>query len=114
MTARVETLPFPPQEPVDTIFSKIGDLAQYANTSIIAFQKINMAYIHFQGCRIYKLSLTRWDESGNTSKTWLGFKEHFRAAHEALKRTGALTLQETFNQATVANMVQAELQLAFM
>ena len=86
MTSRVESLSFPPQEPVDTIFSEIDDLVtipKYANAPITAFQKIN--------------------------KTWRGFKEHFRAAHKAMKRTGALTLQDTFNRDTVAHMEQEEL-----
>ena len=73
-----------------------------------------MAYIYFQISGIFKSTLTIWDESEDDNKTWLSFKEHFRLAHKALKWTGALTVRETFDQDTVANMVQAELQQAFL
>ena len=112
LTARVEALVLPPQEPVDTIFGEIDDLAtiaEYANAPLTPFQKINMAYLYFQKCGIFKSALTKWDEADDAGKTWLTFKEHFRAAHKAMKRTGALTIQETFNRDTVANMVQEEL-----
>ena len=112
LTARVEALVLPPQEPVDTIFGKIDDLAtisEYANAPLTPFQKINMAYLNFQKCGIFKSALTKWDEADDDRKTWLTFKEHFHAAHKAMKRTGALTIQETFNRDTVANMVQEEL-----
>ena len=113
LTARVEGLSYPPQEPVDTIFSEIDDLAtiaNYAKASLTSFQKINMAYIYFQKCGIFKSALTKWDESPDDAKTWLSFKEHFRAAHKAMKRTGALTIQDTLNRDAVAHMVQEELQ----
>ena len=112
LTTRVESLSFPPQESVDTIFSEIDDLAtiaDYANAPITAFQKINMAYIYFQKCGIFKSALTRWDDTEDAAKTWPGFKDHFRAAHKTMKRTGALTLQDTFHQDAVAHMVQEEL-----
>ena len=69
-----------------------------------------MAYIYFQKCGIFKSALTKWDESPDDAKTWLSFKEHFRAAHKAMKRTGALTIQDTLNRDAVAHMVQEELQ----
>jgi len=112
LTARVEALVLPPQEPVDTIFGEIDDLAtisDYANAPLTPSQKINMAYLYFQKCGIFKSALTKWDEAADAGKTWLTFKEHFRAAHKAMKRTGALTIHETFNRDTVANMVQEEL-----
>ena len=117
LTARVEGLIYPPQEPVDTIFGEIDDLAtiaNYAKAPLTDFQKVNMAYIYFQKCGIFKSALTKWDESNDNDKTWLGFKQHFRAAHKAMKRTGALTIKDTFNRDTVANMVQEELHQVFV
>ena len=117
LTTRVESLTFSPQEPVDTIFREMDNLAtisEHANAPITASQRINMAYLYFQRSCIYKSALTRWDESDDNGKTWQGFKEHFRSAHKASKRTGALTINETMNHAAVANMVQAELQQAML
>ena len=113
LTARVEALVYPPQEPVDTIFGEIDDLAtivEYADAPITPFQKINMAYIYFQSCGIFKSALTKWDEKEDAVKTWLGFKDHFYTAHKAMKRTGALAIQDTLSCDTVANMVQNEIQ----
>ena len=48
LTARVENITLPPEEPVDTIFAEIDDLAtiaDFANAPISEHQKINMAYI---------------------------------------------------------------------
>ena len=112
LMTRVESISFPPQEPLDTIFSEINDLAtiaEYANAPITAFQKINMAYFYFQKCGIFKSALTRWDDTEDDAKIWPGCKDHFRAAHKAMKRTGALTTQDTLNRDTVAHMVQEEL-----
>ena len=100
LTTHVEAPSFAPQEPVDTIFSEIDVLAlitEYANAPITAFQKSNMVYIYFQKSVIYKSALTKWDETDKDKKTWLGFKEHFCAAHKAMKQTSTLTIQGTFN-----------------
>lgn len=72
-----------------------------------------MAYIYFQKCGIFKSALNKWDENDDDIKTWLTFKDHFWAAHKTIKRTGALTIQETLNRDSVANMVQEEIQQVF-
>ena len=108
LTARVETLTFPPTEPVDTIFVEIDDLAaiaDIANAPLSTTQKINMAFIHFQKCHIYKSALNKWDEKPQDEKTWEQFKVHFREAHKTLRRTGALTIDETMNRDQVMNLV---------
>ena len=69
-----------------------------------------MVYILFQKCHIYKSTLNRWDEILLPGKTWVAFKTHFRQAFKALRRTGALTIQETMNRDQVMNMVSEGLQ----
>ena len=108
LTARVENLSFPPDEPVDTIFSEIDDLAaiaEIANSPLTPSQKVNIAYIHFQKCHIYKSALAKWDEKEWADQTWANFKTHFRTAHKTLRRTGALTLNDTMNKDQVMNLV---------
>ena len=71
LTARVEGLIYPPQEPVDTIFREIDDLTtitNYAKAPLTGFQKVNMAYIYFQKCGIFKSTLTKLDESNGDEK----------------------------------------------
>ena len=55
LTTRVESLQFLPSEPVDTVFSKMNNLAainEITNTLFSATQKLIMAYILFQKCHI--------------------------------------------------------------
>ena len=105
MTARVENITLPPEEPVDTIFAEIDDLATIADFAIAPIsehQKINMAYIYFQRCLVFKSAFTRWDEELPAQQTWEGFKDHFRLAHKALKTTGALRIKDTISREVVA------------
>ena len=108
LTVRVETLSYPPSEPVDTIFAEIDDLASIADIAscpITASQKINMAYLYFQKSQVYKSALTRWDEKPSYDKDWDSFKTHFRTAYKALRRTGALTIKDTMDRDEVMNLV---------
>ena len=108
LTIRVESLTYPPSEPIDTIFAKIDDLAlitEIANSPITAAQKINMAYLHFQKTQVYKSALTRWDEKPSYDKDWDFFKVHFRTAYKSLCRTGALPIKETLERDEVMNLV---------
>lgn len=57
LQSRVENLAFPIAEPVDMIFTKIDKLAAIAeivNSPISQTQKINMAYLLFQKCHLFK------------------------------------------------------------
>ena len=104
LTARVENITLPPEEPVDTIFAEIDDLttiADFANAPLTKHQKINMAYICFQRCMVFKSALTRWDKELPGQQTWEGFKEHFCMAHKALKRTGALRIRDIISREIV-------------
>ena len=108
LTLRVENLSYPPSEPVDSIFVEIDDLAaiaEIAGAPITSTQKINMAYIHFQKCHIFKSALNKWDDREPQEKTWDQFKIHFREAHKSLRRTGALTINDTLNRDQLMNMV---------
>ena len=108
LTSRVENLSFPSTEPVDTIFSEIEDLAAIADIAgapLSATQRVNMAYIHFQKALLYKSALKSWDEKSFVEQTWPAFKRHFRDAHKALRRTGALTINDTINKDQLMNMV---------
>ncbi len=83
----MEQLTYLPVEPVDTMFLKIDDLAAIAEITtapLTAAQKINLAYIIFQKCHIFKSALQKWDDKPLQNKTWENFKDHFRSAHKAL------------------------------
>ena len=109
LTTQVESLNFPPNEPVDTIFTEIDDLgtiAELAHAPMTEQQKINMAYLLLQQTQVYSTALNRWNQSERPEQTWSNFKTHFRDAQKALRRTGALTVQESLNHTQIINLVQ--------
>ena len=116
LQARVESLAFPPSEPVDSIFSEIDDLAaisEIAKAPMTPNQKINMAYILFTKQHVYKSALRKWDEQLDNHQNWSNFKEHMRFSYKALKRTGALTVQEALDRDDVMNLVNTGISNAF-
>ena len=116
LQARVESLTFPPSEPVDSIFSEIDDLAaiaEIARAPMTPTQKINMAYILFSKQHVYKSALRKWDEQLADHQNWPNFKEHLRFAYKALKCTGALTVQYTIDRDDVMNLVTTGISHAF-
>ena len=64
-----------------------------------------MAYIHFQICHIFKSALNKWDDKEAQEKNWDQFKVHFQEAQKSLRRTGALTINDTLSRDQLMNMV---------
>ena len=115
LTSQVEALTFPPNEPVDTIFAEIDELAtiaELAKAPMTEQQKINMGYLLLQKAQIYSNALNKWNQKEQAEQTWENFKTHFRSAQKALRRTGTLTVQETMNHADIINLVQQGVQMA--
>ena len=76
-------------------------------------QKINMAYILFSKQHVYKLALCKWDEQLDDHQNWINFKEHMGFSYRALKRTGALIVQEALDRDNVMNFVTTGILNAF-
>ena len=115
LTAQVESLTFPPNEPVDTVFSEIDDLsmiADLARAPMSQQQKINMAYLILQNTQVYTNALKAWNQRPLNEHTWETFKSHFRDAQKALRRTGALTVRDAINHAEIVDLVQQGVQMA--
>ena len=115
LTSQVEALTFPPNEPVDTIFAEIdelGTIAELAQAPISDQQKINMGYLLLQNAQIYSNALNKWNQKDTADQTWENFKTHSRDAQKALRRTGALTVQDSMNHADLINLVQQGVQMA--
>ena len=115
LTSQVEALTFPPNEPVDTIFAEIdelGTIAELAKAPMSEQQKINMGYLLLQNTQVYTNGLNKWNQRERAEHTWENFKTHFRNAQKALRRTGALTVQETINHAEIVDLVQQGVKLA--
>ena len=63
-----------------------------------------MGYLLLQNTQVYKNALAKWDQLDDQS--WEKFKDHFREAQKSLRRTGALTIQESINHAEIVSLVQ--------
>ena len=115
LTSQVEALNFPPNEPVDTIFTEIDDLgtiAVLAKAPISEQQKINMGYLILQNTQVYNNALNQWNQLDPQQHNWENFKTHFRNAQKGLRRTGALTVQDSINHTDLLNLVQQGVQMA--
>eukprot|EP00957_Ditylum_brightwellii_P005217 398540-Ditylum_brightwellii.AAC.1 len=104
----MENMTFDPSEPVDTIFTQINgptDLATLARAPITKPQKIHYVYLTLQGAEKFNSSLTSWNAKAPADHTWLNCQVHFRDAQRALKKTGALTIQDSMNQTEMVSLV---------
>ena len=113
LTTQVETMTFPPSEPVDTLFTEIDDLAmisELAKAPMTEQQMINMGYLLIQQAQVYSTALNKWNQMDHQEHTWENFKIHFRNAQKALRRTGALTVRDTLNHTEIVNLVQQGVQ----
>ena len=87
MTTQVESMNFPPNEPVDTIFTEIdnlGTIAELARAPMTEQQEINMAYLLIQQTQVYSTSLNKWNQLAFNEQTWENLKSHFRDTQKAL------------------------------
>ena len=100
LTTQVEALNFPPNEPVDTIFTEIDELAtisELAWAPMTEHQKLTWDISTLKKHRFTTLRYKQMESIGN-SKTNLGnFKNHLRNAQKPLCWTGALTIQDDKN-----------------
>ena len=96
---------YDPHQPVDKVFNKITlfhDLCTITNNDKTDKQLVQIAYLIFNRTRAFVDALKKWNELSDESKTYAKFKKHMRAEHHALKRVGALTVQDsTFYQANL-------------
>lgn len=115
LTTQVESMNFPPNEPVDTFFTEIdylGTITELARAPMSEQQKIKMGYLLIQQTQVYSTAFSKWNQKEYQDQTWETFKSHFRDAQKSLRRTGALTLQESINHTEIVNLVQQGVQQA--
>ena len=71
-----------------------------------------MGYLLLQNTQVYTNALNKWNQLDGEQHNWENFKIHFRNAQKALRRTGALTIQDTINHTDLLNLVQQGVQMA--
>ena len=80
LTLQVESLNFPPNESVDTIFTEIDDLgtiAELARAPMTDQQKINMGDLLLKHTQVYNAALIRWNQLDHVEQTWDQLKSTF-------------------------------------
>ena len=103
----VKNYDYDPNTPVDKVFTKITllqDLCIITHNDKTDKQLCQLAYLIFNRTRAFVDSLKKWNEMKPKSKTFAAFKKHMREEHHALKRVGALTIQDS--SMYQANMLQ--------
>ena len=102
---------------MDTIFTEINQLADLANIEhnpISEPQKIDYVYLILQCASKFNSSLTAWNVKPRIDHTWIKCQSHFCDAQKALKKTGALTVQEILHTEQIVNMVTEGINQALM
>ena len=73
---------------------------------------MQLAYLIFNHTRVFVDALKKWNALPDTDKTYTKFKTHMRAEHHALKRVGALTIQDsTLYQANLLQQPDMQAQI---
>ena len=67
----LEMTTFDPQDPVDVVFTEIGDLAEVATAigdPLTAVQKTKIGYVILQNTKQFSSGLKKWDEKNHPRK----------------------------------------------
>jgi hypothetical protein len=95
--------------PIDIVFNTVEDFVDYAELAeqpVTQRQTIARAYTILNKTRRFKQAITEWNRLTDLQKTWIAFKTHFRQAHQELRETTDVTLEDSALEANNANLVQ--------
>ena len=102
----------PVSEPIDTVFSEVTKLIDYASAAGAPYtrpQTINIAYVILKKLRVFNTAITEWNRSVRTTparNTWMNFKTHFRTAYNELKEVEELRVADSpFNSANLVSQI---------
>jgi hypothetical protein len=88
--AKLETITYNHSKPIVTIFTAINeyaDMADAAKASGTPTQLINIGLIIVTRSTIFASHIRKWHNKPEADQTWPSFKEHFKATHEAIKKS---------------------------
>jgi hypothetical protein len=104
-----------PQQPVETLFKKIQDCANYSEVGGVPIgpsQQINVGYAKLFATGNFMSACRRWNEKPASDKTWTHFKYHFAAVHlQHTQMQGGTDANAGYHSANAA-MTQHEDQMA--
>jgi hypothetical protein len=86
----VEATTYNHSRPITNIFTNINEyahMAEHADATETPAQLINIGLIIITRSTIYANDIRTWNAKPDIDKTWPNFKEHFKAAQKAIKRS---------------------------
>jgi hypothetical protein len=104
-----------PQQPVESLFKKIQDCANYSEAGgflILHPQQINIGYAKIFATGHFMNACRRWNEKPLAEKTWSQFKAHFSAAHRQHKQMQGESAATAGYHSANADVGQTEDQIA--
>lgn len=105
----VKTKVFDVVTPIDTIYHKIEDLAEYAELAYAPMtqaQTMNIAYNVINRTGRFDNAIREWNRLPQVQKTWINLKNHFRTAQAELRESGKLTIAEAgFHNANLVDEI---------
>jgi hypothetical protein len=106
--AKVKATTYDHARPIVNIFTDINEyanMAEAAHAAETTTQLINIGIIIITRSTIFSSDIRKWHKKPNGDKTWPNFKDHFKAAQKAIKKsqpsvtTDALGFHEQANTA---------------
>ena len=104
----VSRMAYNPYQPIDLVFNALDNLSTYAELAHIpltAPQIINKAFNIMLRSGHFKDALRKWKRLPVNQQTWDEFKIFFRPAHQELRETTDLSVEEAQRQEQQANLV---------
>jgi hypothetical protein len=104
-----------PQQPVETLFKKIQDCADYSEARGAPTgpsHQINVGYAKIFATGQFMSACRHWNEKPAAEKTWTHFKSHFTAAHRQHKQMKGETAAHAGFHSANAAMTRTEDHMA--
>ena len=93
----VKKMIYNPRYPILAVFSDIEELLELSDitgTSYTKYQSVSIAYIILHRTGKFGLVIREWNRTTTVQRTWVRFKQFFWTAHQELKETSNLTMED--------------------
>jgi hypothetical protein len=104
--AKLESTTYNHSRPIVNIFTAINDyanMAEAANAAETPIQLINIGLIIITRSTIFSSDIRKWHDKTAATRTWPAFKEHFKAAQKAIKKSQPAVTTDTLGFHEEAN-----------
>ena len=102
------------QDPLISVYKEIEELEQLGKAALNPYsssQLVTFALQIIKNTGDFEDSQKKWHTKAQIDKTWVNFKIHFDAEHQALRKVRGITMRSTaFHSAAMATEIIAELQ----